>query len=60
MDRQYIKILTCLFILLLLLCLVNSVTALTILYSGEENGQLGLHGCGSEQVGGLAHSTHFY
>lgn len=27
----------------------------TILYSGEEHGQLGLHGCGAEQVGGLAH-----
>ena len=55
MDRQYIKTLTCLFILLLLLCSLESVTALTIFYSGEENGQLGLHGCGSEQVGGLAH-----
>ena len=53
--HQYIKTLTCLFILLLLLCSVESVTALTIFYSGEENGQLGLHGCGSEQVGGLAH-----
>lgn len=55
MGRQYIKILTFLFILLLILCSVDSVTALTIFYSGEENGQLGLHGCGSEQVGGLAH-----
>lgn len=53
--HQYTKTLTCLFILLLMLCSVNSVTALTIFYSGEENGQLGLHGCGSEQVGGLAH-----
>ena len=25
------------------------------LYSGEEHGQLDLHGCGTEQVGGLAH-----
>lgn len=33
----------------------NPVEALTILYSGEEHGQLGLHGCGTEQVGGLAH-----
>ena len=32
-----------------------SGTAFTLLYSGEEQGQLGLHGCGSEQVGGLAH-----
>lgn len=30
-------------------------TSLTILYSGEEHGQLGVHGCGVEQVGGLAH-----
>ena len=52
---QYIRTLTCLFILLLILCSVESGTALTIFYSGEENGQLGLHGCGSEQVGGLAH-----
>lgn len=29
--------------------------SLTILYSGEEHGQLGVHGCGVEQVGGLAH-----
>ena len=33
----------------------NSAMALTFLYSGEEQGQLGLHGCGVEQVGGLAH-----
>ncbi len=32
-----------------------SSAALTLLYSGEEHGQLGLHGCGTEQVGGLAH-----
>lgn len=30
-------------------------TAMTLLYSGEEQGQLGAHGCGVEQVGGLAH-----
>ena len=29
--------------------------ALTFIYSGEEQGLLGLHGCGAEQVGGLAH-----
>ena len=34
---------------------MNRADALTILYSGEEYGQLGLHGCGTEQVGGLAH-----
>ena len=33
----------------------NPVEALVILYSGEEHGQLGLHGCGTEQVVGLAH-----
>ena len=27
---------------------------LTLIYSGEEQGQLGLHGCGAEQVGGLS------
>ncbi|MYF55307.1 hypothetical protein F4225_06000 [Candidatus Poribacteria bacterium] len=53
--HQYIRTLTYLFIFLLLVCFVESVTAFTIFYSGEENGQLGLHGCGSEQVGGLAH-----
>ena len=26
----------------------------TLIYSGEEQGQLGLHGCGAEQVGGLS------
>ena len=56
MNRyQYTKTLSYLFIFLLLACSVESVTALTIFYSGEENGQLGLHGCGSEQIGGLAH-----
>ena len=53
--HQYIRTLAYLFIFLLLLCSVESGTALTIFYSGEENGQLGLHGCGSEQIGGLAH-----
>lgn len=27
---------------------------LTLIYAGEEGGQLGLHGCGIEQVGGLS------
>lgn len=26
----------------------------TLIYAGEEGGQLGLHGCGTEQVGGLS------
>ena len=34
---------------------VDAADPFTILYSGEEHGQLGLHGCGTEQVGGLAH-----
>ena len=34
---------------------VAPAAALTLLYAGEEHGQLGLHGCGTEQVGGLAH-----
>ena len=54
-GRQYILTFTFLFIATLLLCSVKSANALTIFYSGEEHGQLGLHGCGSEQVGGLAH-----
>ena len=28
--------------------------AFTLIYAGEEGGQLGLHGCGTEQVGGLS------
>ena len=31
-----------------------SSSPLTLIYSGEERGSLGLHGCGAEQVGGLA------
>ena len=42
-------------VLVLFAFAVNRADALTILYSGEEHGQLGLHGCGTEQVGGLAH-----
>lgn len=52
--------------LLLLICLFlfifppfifaeERTKALTLFYSGEEHGQLGLHGCGAEQVGGVAH-----
>lgn len=54
-KRSYIVILRFLFIITFLICTMDPATALTIFYSGEEHGQLGLHGCGSEQVGGLAH-----
>ena len=43
------------FFLILFPCAVMSEPVLTIFYAGEEQGQLGLHGCGNEQVGGLAH-----
>ena len=43
-----------LFVLTLFTFAAKPVDALVILYSGEERGQLGLHGCGTEQVGGLA------
>ena len=33
---------------------VSASPSLTLIYSGEESGQLGLHGCGTEQVGGLS------
>ena len=40
---------------LLLSCSVADASdTLTLIYSGEEQGQLGLHGCGAEQVGGLS------
>ncbi len=40
---------------LLLSCSVADASdTLTLFYSGEEQGQLGLHGCGTEQVGGLS------
>ena len=32
----------------------DSSSPLVLIYSGEEQGLLGLHGCGTEQVGGLA------
>ena len=54
-KRSFFVIPTFLFIILLFFGTVMSGTAFTLLYSGEEQGQLGLHGCGSEQVGGLAH-----
>ena len=34
--------------------IADSSSPLTLVYSGEEQGLLGLHGCGAEQVGGLA------
>ena len=34
--------------------IADSSSPLTVVYSGEEQGLLGLHGCGAEQVGGLA------
>ncbi len=34
--------------------ITDSSSPLTLIYSGEEQGLLGLHGCGTEQVGGLA------
>lgn len=34
--------------------IADSSSPLTLIYSGEEQGLLGLHGCGVEQVGGLA------
>ena len=34
--------------------IADSSPPLTLIYSGEEQGLLGLHGCGAEQVGGLA------
>ncbi len=40
---------------LLLSCSVADASdTLTLIYSGEEQGQFGLHGCGTEQVGGLS------
>ena len=32
----------------------DASNAVTLIYAGEEKGQLGLHGCGTEQVGGLS------
>lgn len=34
--------------------IVDSSSALTLIYSGEEQGLIRLHGCGAEQIGGLA------
>ena len=34
--------------------IADSSSPLTLIYSGDEQGLLGLHGCGAEQVGGLS------
>ena len=34
--------------------IADASDAFTLIYAGEEGGQLGLHGCGTEQVGGLS------
>ena len=34
--------------------IADASDAFTLIYAGEESGQLGLHGCGTEQVGGLS------
>ena len=34
--------------------MADTSAPLTLIYSGEEGGQLGLHGCGTEQLGGLS------
>lgn len=46
----------CIILLWLLLSCsaADASDTLTLIYSGEERGQLGLHGCGAEQVGGLS------
>ena len=54
-KRPYLSPYSFLFITILFAFVVSPATALTLLYSGEEHGQLSLHGCGAEQVGGLAH-----
>ena len=50
LENVFLAVLGC------LLCLpsADASSALTLMYSGEEQGQLGLHGCGAEQVGGLS------
>ena len=50
--RHYYKVV--LTSIIIFTSLVGAASALTIFYAGEEHGQLGPHGCGVEQVGGLA------
>ena len=54
-KRPYLSPYSFLFFTILFAFVVSPATALTLLYSGEEHGQLSLHGCGAEQVGGLAY-----
>ena len=54
-DKFGISISLVIFLAVLLLCTIaDTSTALVLIYSGEEGGQLGLHGCGTEQLGGLS------
>ena len=41
-------------VLLLFLPIADASSTVTLIYAGAEKGQLGLHGCGTEQVGGLS------
>lgn len=52
--HPYLLIFSFLFIVTFFTCAVNAAPALTIFYAGAEHGQLVPHGCGAEQVGGLA------
>ena len=54
-SRAHLLIYPLLAIFTLFTFAVDAAEPFTILYSGEEHGQLDLHGCGTEQVGGLAH-----
>ena len=61
MNRSVSYLLCQIGFLVILGCLLSCTQAiadssypLTLIYSGEEQGLLGLHGCGAEQVGGLA------
>ena len=61
MNRTVSYLLCQIGFLVILGCLLPSAQAmadssypLTLIYSGEEQGLLGLHGCGAEQVGGLS------
>ncbi len=61
MNRSVSYLLCQISFLVVLGCLLPSTQAiadssspLTLIYSGEEQGLLGLHGCGADQVGGLS------
>ena len=41
-------------LLLFTQAIADASDAFTLMYAGDEGGQLGLHGCGTEQVGGLS------